>query len=72
VAHPPRRLAVTSTHALHDIAAAVTFALTFIIASITFFVFCAAVRKSDAAPRALSELRPGHHLTKREMVDATR
>ena len=38
-------------------AATVAFALTFIIASVTFFVFRAGARKSDAAPRSLGELR---------------
>jgi hypothetical protein len=38
-------------------AATVAFALTFIIASITFFVFRAAARKSGLAPHPLTELR---------------
>jgi hypothetical protein len=38
-------------------AATVAFALTFIIASITFFVFRAGARKSGAAPLALTEIR---------------
>lgn len=38
-------------------AAMVAFALTFIIASITFFVFRAAARKSGLAPHTLTELR---------------
>lgn len=37
-------------------AATVAFALTFIIASITFFVFRSGARKSGTAPRALTEL----------------
>jgi hypothetical protein len=38
-------------------AATVAFALTFIMASITFFVFRAGARKASAAPRALTALR---------------
>jgi len=38
-------------------AAMVTFALTFIMASITFFVFRAGARKASAAPRTLTMLR---------------
>jgi hypothetical protein len=38
-------------------AATVAFALTFIITSITFFVFRAGARKSGTAPRALAALR---------------
>lgn len=38
-------------------AATVAFALAFIITSITFFVFRAAARKSEASPRSLAELR---------------
>lgn len=37
-------------------AATVAFALTFIVASITFFVFRSAARKSGQAPRTLTEL----------------